>query len=137
MNASHTRTRPRLSGARIAAVAICLALAFAGAHTLAGGAAPAHASEVHYCEIRNLPPGGECRDTVFRWVTRTWGRSDNGNTVCASAVNSNGILVGGLVCAGSRTFISNGNYDGTKLLHALIYNAGNWDVFYGLVNYNP
>jgi len=127
----------RVTPGLVVAFAACLVLALAGAHYVSGGTAVAHASEVHYCEGADLPPTGECRDTVFRWITQSWGRSLNGRTVCVSAVNSNGILIEGLVCAGSTSFI-NHPYDGTRLLHALIENGSpEWEIFYGKINYNP
>jgi len=122
-------------GALGALLLLCGALAFAAP------APSAHASEYQYCVGIRLEAGRpNCHDTTFHWVTRTWVRTVFGTRfACASALNGNGVITGGLVCAQSSEFISNGNYDGSRLLEALIHYEPEFEseVTYGKVNYNP
>ena len=135
----HTTRDVVPSRMRLAMLGTCLALLFSGAYALSSSAPSAQASELHICTAVNLGYLGWCEDSSYRWVTRSWGRSENGNSVCVTAWNSSGGTPGGSVCAASRTFISNGNFNGSLLLKAGIWNniPGSWDVFYGRVNYNP
>ena len=105
------------------------------------GPSSASASETQFCQGAPLGAIGSgfnrCHDPSFRWVTRTWVRSWNGASGCASALNGGGSLVGGLICASSRTFIDNGNYNGSQLLQALISdNTFGLEIYDGKVNFN-
>lgn len=113
----------------------CLAILL-GAYGMSGAASKAEASEAHFCTQVNLGPMGWCEDS-YKTVTRSWGRSLNGNAVCVTAWNSGGGTPGGSVCGSSTSFFSNGNFNGSLWLKAGIWNPATWEVFYAKVNYNP
>lgn len=126
------------SRTRIVLLSVCLSLLIGGAYAMSYATPIAHGSEVHFCEAVNLGPLGVCKETTFRKVTRAWGRSLNGATVCVSIWNSEGVAVGGTACSASTSFIASPTrLEGTLWLLGVIWNPLNWEVFYGKENYNP
>ena len=124
---------------RLLGVSLCVAAL--GAISLASASAPASASFTNFCSPVSLsPPGGGssgCHEPTFRKTTRV-------NVVaqlsgCASALNGNGVITGGLVCTPSwGGEASNGNYTGTQFLQALITNNDTvWQTESGSQFYNP
>ncbi len=127
------------SRTRFILLSVCLALLVGGVHAMSSATPAAHGSEIHFCTGINLGPLGVCKEETYRKVTRSWGRSLNGSTVCVSIWNSEGVAIGGTSCAASTSFIASPTrLEGARFLLGVIYNPlNNWEIFYGLENYNP
>jgi len=141
------RKAPIADGARTRSATLVLMLValLMSLWMLAAQPSIAHASNINFCVEYRAGPVGEgisrCHEPTFRKVTRVNvypGEIYSGGPMCASALNGNGNLVGGLVCGSEFAGASNGNYTGTLFLQGLVSNAETHAQYItGLEYYNP